>query len=1364
MASETASFPIVGIGASAGGLEAFRALLRYLPVNNGMAYVFVQHLDPTHESLLTPLIARATQMEVCEVSSRMVVEADHVYVIAPNTDLHLDQGVLTLLPATTTRGQHLSINTFLCSLAENRATQAIGVLLSGMGSDGTVGLKAIKEHGGATMAQDARSASFPMMPQSAIASGCVDFIGSSEEIAKELTRISHQPLLQQATGTHTEQAHAGSAEIAPEQGLPTEEQAFADILRLLHQKMGVDFTAYKLTTIKRRILRRMVVQHIESFAAYGTMLRDQQAEVEALYQDLLIGVTSFFRNPSTCSLLAREVFPRLAETKSLHDPIRVWVPGCSSGEEVYSLAICLLEFLAEHADTHPIQLFGTDLNPKAIEIARKGLYPAAAVAELSPARLERFFSAAGEQYQVNKAMRDLCIFAQHDLLHDPPFSRMDLLSCQNVLIYLQPAVQQKLIQIFHYALNPHGVLVLGPSETIRGASELFMQGGERKQPLYVKKATSTRPSFVGPVSKSSKETAHPSSEEENRMRYEERMREGVLQKEADYLLLDRYAPASLVIDAEMEICHFRGPISPYLEPTSGKASLNLFKMIREGLRLELRTALHQARKSGRTIKKTGIQMRDQNMLREVAVEVIPLKASATDSAFLILFEEVATPSTPHTAAASSEGQPAEKAKRDAKERRIRQLEQELGAKREEMRSIIEEMEATNEELQSANEEILSSNEELQSLNEELETSKEEIQASNEELLVVNQELHVRNGQLQTLRGYAEAIVETIREPLLVLDENLHVQSANRAFYQFFKTTAAATEQQILFTLGDGQWNIPALRNLLEEILPQNHRLLDYEVEHFFPIIGHKTILLNARRIDDDPLILLALEDVTERKRLNDEKQQLVDLVENSTDFIGYATLEGQPLYINAAGLHLVGLANLEEVKRTKISDYFPPQEETELRQTIQPTVLAQGQWQGESRYRHFQTGTVIPVDFMLSLMRDHETGQPSGFAIVTRDLTAQKQTEQFLAEQAEHLLFLAEAMPQKVWTATPDGNIDYMNGQWFIYTGLTLEDLKGRSWQQVIHPDDWETNQRLWQHSIDTGEDFQIEHRFRRADGAYRWHLSRGLAQRDSAGTIVRWVGTDTDVDEQRKLVEQREEFLGIASHELKTPVTSIKGYTQILQRRFAKAGDEQAATLLSKMDRQLNKLINLIGELLDLTKMEAGQLPWHNEVFDLNVLVQDSMEALRYTTTLHQISIEGAVHTLIFADRERINQVLTNLLSNAIKYSPQAETILVKLREEQNSVIVGVQDFGIGINPEKHAHLFERFFRVSDAEHESFPGLGLGLYISAQIVKRQGGRMWVDSTSGTGSTFFFTIPLILQESTAQGQKEGQDVENNPHR
>ncbi|MEO6890646.1 MAG: chemotaxis protein CheB, partial [Ktedonobacteraceae bacterium] len=741
--SGLSTFPIVGIGASAGGLKAFTALLAHLPAATGMAYVLVQHLEATHESILASLLARITPMPVNEATDGMLVEADHVYVIAPNTDMSLTQGQLTLLPRTQEAGRHLPIDTFLCSLADAQQQDAIGVILSGTASDGTRGLQTIKERGGSTFAQNEASAAYYEMPQSAIAAGCVDWVGSPEGIAAKLSKLSSHPALRPVSnaGTSTESAD--------------HEQGFQQILYVLSQHANLDFTAYKPMTIRRRILHRMVLQQMKSFPEYLLFLQTSRAEVDTLLQEVLISVTSFFRTPATLQALVQEVFPRLVKAKASHDPIRIWVPGCSSGEEAYSLAICLLEFLEERSLTLPIQIFGTDINPTAIEKARAGRYPARAVRAVSAARLQRFFTLnVDDTYQVNASIRNLCVFTQHNLLSDPPFSHIDVISCQNLLIYLEPRTQQKVMRILHYALLHEGVLVLGHSETIGTSTDLFAPTG-KKQKLYLKKTTAARTPSLNPLNRKKSLLSSTWGEEHSTYQAEE-SRNVDLQQETDRLLLERYAPASVVIDSDMEIVYVQGHTSLYLESAPGKASLNLLKMARENLRLELRTAIHKVRKSGRAVKKEGLQFTSHDRSREVTIEVLPLKAFSTEHYFLILFE--GTPisdSAPVVPAPTNERQ-AHSARRGSKDRRIAHLERELEATREDMRSIIEELEATNEELQSTTEELLSSNEEYQSLNEELETSKEETQASNEELLGMNQQLQQRNTELQEAREYAEA--------------------------------------------------------------------------------------------------------------------------------------------------------------------------------------------------------------------------------------------------------------------------------------------------------------------------------------------------------------------------------------------------------------------------------------------------------------------------------------------------------------------------------------------------------------------------------------------------------------------------------
>ncbi len=868
--SRGSSFPVVGIGASAGGLEAFTQLLKHLPPTTGMAYVFVQHLDPSHHSILPDLLARVTKMSVCVAQDQMMVEPDHVYVIPPNADLTLEQGILHLLPRTQQGGQHLTIDRFFHSLALDQRRQAIGVLLSGTASDGTAGLQAIKAQGGMTFAQDEQSAAYPQMPQHAIVAECVDRVLSPEEIALALIALIKRSYLTTAFA------------VEPRELSPDEEQAFTRIRLLLSSATHVDFLAYRLAPLQRRIFRRMAIMHIDRLPAYSTYLEDHPAEVEVLSQEVLIHVTSFFRDASTFEAITRLVFPELVQHLFPGDPIRIWIAGCSTGEEVYSQAILLLEFLEEHALVFPFQLFATDIDAVALKQARAGIYQRKTLQAVSPERLVRFFlplDRNGERYQISKVIREHCVFARHNVAHDPPFSHLDLVSCRNVLIYLTPAGQEKVLQTLHYALKPHGFLLLGASESVGPDSALFTRV-EQHQKLFTKKSWERTLSLH--MTRDGDECVMSTRQEMVKKGAEHRLHEFDIQQEADHLLLTTYAPACVVIDADMQILSFRGHTSLYLEPAPGKVNFHVLKWAREGLKLGLRTAIHAAQKEDRSIVRRGLQV--SGTTRTVQITVVPLKASSMMPTFLVLFEEEQPLSHEVTELPSSHSQPARRARRTAAAVRIAALEQELATTQAEVQDMLETHDNEHAYLQAANEEIWSSNEELQSINEELETSQAELQAINEELTTVNQELQTRNEQLRVAQDYAESIVETIREPLVVLTADMQIQSANTAFYQFFRVIPPQIEQHTLWELGNGQWDRPQLRSLLEELQIMNQSFHDVEVEHDFPTIGHKIMRISGRNIVSETkgvsnhLILLVMEDITARKEVERQREVLLDIV------------------------------------------------------------------------------------------------------------------------------------------------------------------------------------------------------------------------------------------------------------------------------------------------------------------------------------------------------------------------------------------------------------------------------------------------------------------------------------------------------
>ncbi len=946
------AFPIVGVGASAGGLEAFSQLLEHLPSTTGMAFVLIQHQDPTHASQLPEILARKSGMPVCEVQGDAIVEPDHVYVAPASNNLKIENGVLRAVSRLSGSGvRNMAIDDFLESLAKERGNQAFGIILSGTASDGTLGLKAIKAEGGITLAQEPSSAKFDGMPSSAIAAGAVDFVLTPEAIAKQLVSLAGHPYLNHraAAEPHQEIAPPAAGDLTP-------------VFTVLRAATGIDFTYYKHNTIQRRIERRMALHGIDSLKDYSRKLRQDAAEAKILAQEFLINVTAFFREPETYKTLKDTVFPALIEHRSPDDPIRVWIPGCSTGEEAYSIAIVLTEFLEEHGATCGIQIFATDLSDSVIERARAGVYLENAVSGVSPERLRRFFISRDRAYQIVQSIRSACVFAKQDLTKDPPFSRIDLVSCCNLLIYLGPLLQKRAISLFHYALKPGGFLVLGSSESIGSYADSF-QTVDRKQRIYSKKISS------GPLTLDlSGGRTSPAARAEESAASEGAGTAKNVQKYVDRMLLAEYSPPGVIVDDALHVIQVRGDTGSYLQLPPGDPTTDLTRLVRSGLLAPLKAAVRKARQDKAPVVETGIRVRDDGHTRDVDLRVLPIRdPSGKEQCWLILFEE---PPRARTGARGKGERPiVRKSTRDSDT--IAHLEQELRATRDYLQSIIESQEAATEELRSANEEA-------QATNEELDTAKEELQASNEELNTVNDELRARNleqgalnsdlrkllesinvplvmvgknlqirwftpamesllhllptdqgrpitdlhsaaipnfrdlllaalageqnkniemqgpsgrwlslrilpyrgsdnsieGAVATLvdiddlkraRDFAEAVVTTVREPLLVLDAGLRVRTANQAFYGLVQMESKDVVGHQIYEVGGHRWDIPKLRELLEDILPKQTVMMDFELEQNYPGIGLRSMLLHAREIrqgDGERMILLAIDDIT----------------------------------------------------------------------------------------------------------------------------------------------------------------------------------------------------------------------------------------------------------------------------------------------------------------------------------------------------------------------------------------------------------------------------------------------------------------------------------------------------------------------
>jgi len=1352
-AAHTGSFPVVAIGASAGGLEAYTEFFKALPANTGMAFVLVQHLDPNHRSLLADIISKTAKMPVEEVTSGQKLKPNCAYVIPHNTLMAIVEGSFTLTPRGKEPRQHLSINFFMRSLAQERQSGAIGIVLSGTGADGTLGLEDIKAEGGITFAQAPESAKYDGMPRSAIDSGCVDFVLPPKEIAKELQWITCHPYVRQ---------EPEAAEIEPLLSGTTD---FTGVIDQLRRTSGTDFSQYKPNTIQRRAMRRMLILKLNSASEYAKYLKEHHEEAEKLYDDILIPVTSFFRDFEAFEALKSQVYPVIAKSKADKGTIRMWAPGCSTGEETYSLAMTLLEFLGDKAASFHVQIFGTDLNEKGIQKARAGVYRESIAEEISPERMRRFFVKVEEGYRVNKAVRDMCVFARQNLANDPPFSQMNVVACRNLLIYVQPVLQKKIIPILHYALKPSGFLVLGSSESVSAFPELFSTV-DKKYKIYAKKATASRlhynfaqtyyPAGSGADSpgKSLESKGPPESEVD-------------VQVEADRIVLKNYAPVGVVVNNAMEVIQFRGRTTPYLEPAPGKASLNVLKLARNGLGIELRTLISSARKSGALVKKDGVLFNGNGHKRILNVSVSPLgtkSSAANEHHFLILFDDV----TAHKIAVPEQVSQRRTKKVAENNRESAQLKTELTDAQDALRVATESEDALREEFQSANEEILSANEELQSTNEELETSKEELQSTNEELNTLNDELRGKNTELHDLSNDISNLLNSTRIPVVMLDRRFRIRRLTSNAHKLLKAVSSDVGRSI----SDIKLNIKVtdlekmITTVLDRLQPLDHDVQDLE-DHWYSlqILPYQT---QDNKIDG---AVLALLDIDAIKRSEQHLKKIIDHVP-------------KPLLVLNAELQVL-LANLDFYSTFQVSEP----------DTLGVSLLrlGNGQWNIPKllglledilpRKQHVSDyevthdfPTLGPRTILVSAMQleNISQGRPEMILLAFDDITERKRL-------IEDLRVLADALPQLAWMADPTGSIFWYNQRWYDYTGTTLEQMQGWGWQSVHDPDVLPAVLERWHESIASGKPFEMVFPLRGADGAFRPFLTRVVPTFDSNGKVVRWFGTNTDISDQQ--------IAALALQEANSNLEKrVKERTSDLEKRNVAISTqsrqlhELSAHLLQAQDDERRKisreLHDSLGQYLahakmalltlerpDATEKENESFLRLTETIEKCLTETRTIAHLLHPPLLDELGLFAASKVYVegFSERSGIPvtlnatpelkrlpfelelglfRILQESLTNIHRHA-HTSSVDIQLKLGADNITLQVKDYGKGMP----AELLEQF-------RTNGTGGGIGLLSMRERISELSGRLEIQSDeSGTLIEATAPLPDSAQKSAVVSSK-----------
>ena len=1356
--------PVVGLGGSAGAIAALKTFLSSMPSDSGLAFVVVLHLAADHESIVAELLQRVTTMPVCQVQTKTEIKPNTVYVIPPGKALSAVTGFLELSELEAKPRRHVAVDMFFRTLSDTHGPHAAAIVLSGGDGDGAIGIKRIRERGGLTIAQDPLEAEHPSMPESAIATGMVDWVLPTAQMAERLLdyfRIGQRLRL-------PPEEHVAEASRAPL--VDADEAALRDVLSFLHSRTGRDFSYYKRATILRRIGRRMQVNGVESLTEYLNCLRIRSGEAGALLQDLLISVTNFFRD-SECFAALEVHIPDLFHDKGPDDTVRVWVAACATGEEAYSIGMLLNEHARTLATPPTIQIFATDLDNNAVQIARDGLYPPIIKADVSEDRLNRFFVREHHGYRVRRELREMVLFATHDLLRDSPFSRLDMVSCRNLLIYLDRPAQTRVFEILHFALRPQGKLFLAASETIDEGNPHFSVV-DKKHRIYSQRSAprSNLPAPSGPstlgwaleVSRAALRAPvistlafEPSLLPHNRDRLPMRSRD-TSWGELHLRLLEQLAPPSVLVDVEHDIVHLSAKAGRYLQYGAGEPSRNLLRLVPIGLRIELRAALYQAAQTGQPVETAAMPTSVDGEGLSVALRVVPMHENGVDLN-LVVFEATANP--PDMAASSrlrSEPEPV-----------AHQLDRELERLKKHLRDTVEQYEASTEELKSSNEELQSINEELRSATEELETSREELQSINEELTTVNLELKSKVDELAHANSDMQNLMDATAIATIFLDRDLRITrytpSAVRLF-NFIPSDIGRPLSDLTPQLQYGELSDDAAR-VLERLAPIEREVGRDDGSWFL------ARLLPYRTIEDRIAgVVLSFINITLRKQAEGVSQWLSSVVASSIDSIVSFSRAGVILSWNPAAQRLYGYAAEEAIGRS--IEFLESSSHTDKQAQLLTHMLAGQSIEKLETEMRTKDGRDIQVALTVSPIFDAQ-GLVIGGTATARDIGESRRAAEALRRSEEQLrLVIENARDYAIFSTNPELTIITWNPGAEKLLGYTKAEAIGQRCNMIFTPADreagapqLEAKQALTDERA-AGERFHV-----RKDGSRFWGSGTLMRMHDSSGGAIGFVKILRDQSPERDaraalehsqadllLALQKNQharaeleaadrakdrFLAILSHELRNPLASVSSAAAVMANdKTAPADCLLAANIVIRQSRTMKILLD---DLLDVSRLAAERLELRLQNVAISTVLEAALETMRplIHASQHELVIAlPDVPVYVNVDPLRITQVIVNLLANAAKYTPAGGKLSLTVQVDDTEMTLSVSDNGIGIAAEAIDRIFGFYVQEPAGNFGAKEGLGVGLALVRNIVELHGGTVEACSDGlGRGSTFHVRLP-----------------------